>query len=223
MYELCAFLLIQLIVKRLWFNWPTLIAFPDYEKALDQFTRHKLTEVNDWQMFSLKILYLNAMISVKNVRYIYICEWDCCTLCHSQLLKLQDTGRIKWEVMEPLPNKSEHHSHQCVYCRWRWNRWRPSACIIIAHTSASIMGLREQIKTFNYSGCSLSRRNNHYGHTVLQNTQEIFGTILCLNKTKTLQKLSDNGSKKALVRVWKLDTIEILKTTEIQFIKSAAT
>jgi len=52
--------------------------------------------------------------------------------------------------------------------------------------NASIMGLSEQIKTFNYSGCSLSRRNNNYGHTVLQNTQEIFGTSLCVNKTKTL-------------------------------------
>jgi len=36
--------------------------------------------------FVLKIQHLTAMISVKNVRYIQIWEWDSCTLCHSHLL-----------------------------------------------------------------------------------------------------------------------------------------
>lgn len=107
--------------------------------------------------------------------------------------------------MESLPKKPEHPSYHYVYRRWGWNRWRPSAGITLAYTRASIS---EQPKTFNYFGCCLSQRNNNYGHTVLQNIQEIFGKILCLNKTKTLLKLSDNGSKNAPVRVWKLETMK---------------
>jgi len=127
------------------------------------------------------------------LQYILIWEWDSWTFCHSHFLKLQDTGRIKNGSYEITSDQIRTSFIPLCLLPIRLKQMTTfSAHYIRAHAreySASIMGLREQIKTFNYFGCSLSRRNSNYGHTVLQNIPEIFRTILYVNKTKTLLKL----------------------------------
>jgi len=145
-------------------------------------------------MLSLKSLHLNAMISVKNVtvhinmgvRQLYLLSLTFFKIARHWKNKIRSYAITSDQIRTSFITL-------CLPPMRLKQMMTFSAHYIRAHAreySASIMGLSEQIKTFNYFGCSLSRRNSNYGHTVLQNIPEIFGTILYVNKTKILLKLS---------------------------------